>query len=354
MRRLPVLLVALALLAPACSAFGTAPAATVDGEKISTSSVDQEIKTIRANAAYKNVLEQTFGSSLVGTAGKGTFDTAFVAQLISLRIWYAKIEHDLAKRGLHVTPAITAQAAAGMQQQFASLGPKVFSSFPKAYRDTLIHQRALVAVVDQDVTARLGVDDQSFYDKNKDAFAVICLSHALVGVQNRTPAAAQTKARALYDAIKAGKKTFAEVATNESDDAAAAKAGGALGCGSRQSLQLDPTFLTAAFKLKTGVLSAPVPTQFGSHLILVTSRTIPAFADVQADLPQVMQQVHNDRIDAYLTRVICSGSTDVNPRYGTWSTTSCSGVAPQLPSVKPPVGPKGSATTTTSLASGQS
>ena len=137
------------------------------------------------------------------------------------------------------------------------------------------------------------------------------------------------------------------MATNASDDPSAAQAGGALGCGSKLSLQFDPTFETAAFALKKGVVSEPVQTQFGSHLILVTSRRIPSYDEVSSQVQTVMQQSHDERVNAYLTRIICGGHVSINPRYGSWTTQVCDGLAPQLPQVKPPDGPKGATTTTT-------
>jgi hypothetical protein len=347
MRRPLVFLVALVVLGTGCSTFGTAPAATVDGHDISASSITDEVKTIRDNSAYRRVLEQSYGAPTLGTGGNGTFDAAFVAQVLSLRVWYAAIEEDVDGRGMKVTPDLLSQSQQALEAQFQQLGPKVFSSFPKEYRERLVRQRALISLVDDDITRKIGTDERAFYRANRDEFAEICVSHALVGVQNgTTPEAAQAKAQKLYDDIRSGKRTFTDVATSSSDDPGAAQQGGALGCGSKLSLQFDPTFETAAFALKTGVVSKPVQTQFGSHLILVTKRTIPSYDEVSSQVQTVMQQAHDERVNAYLTRVICGGHVSVNPRYGTWTSQVCDGLAPQLPQVKPPDGPKGATTTT--------
>jgi parvulin-like peptidyl-prolyl isomerase len=353
MRRSLVLLVALLLATSACSAFGTAPAATVDGFEISAKSIDDEMTTIRANDAYRQVLEQSYGAPTLGSAGKGTFDAAFVAQVLSLRVWYRMIERDLERRGVRISEEILQQAESEMAGQFQQLGSDVFDKFPKEYRDRLVRQRALVATVDREITDDIGTDERAFYNGNKDEFAEICLSHALVGVQDgTTPEQAQAKAQELYDAIAAGDKTFDEVATKESDDPGAAQGGGSLGCGSKLTLQFDPTFETAAFALKAGVVSEPVQTQFGSHLILVTERSIPTYAEVQDQVTSVMQSAHDERVNAYLVRVICDGKVDVNPRYGTWTSQTCAGLAPQLPQIRPPEGPKGTTTTTVDLGQG--
>ena len=354
--RLLPLFVLVALVAPACSALGEAPAATVGGTEITVESLDQEIETIRGNDAYRQALEQSYGAPTDGSAGEGTFDAAFVAQVLSLRVWYQMIERDLDKRGVQVDDEAIAQATEEVEQQFASLDPDpgddenpVLEEFPRAYFNRLVRQRALVDLVDREITDDIGDDPEAFYDENEDEFAEICLSHALVGVQSgRTPDEAQSEAQELYDRIQAG-EDFEDIAANESDDSTAAADRGSLGCGSRLTLQFDPVFEEAAFALERGVVSEPVQTQFGSHLILVTRRTIPDFDEVEDQVQAVMQQAHDTRINAYLVDVICGTDVDVNPRYGTWSSESCEALVPQLPSVRPPEGPIGSTPSTALL-----
>ena len=67
-----------------------------------------------------------------------------------------------------------------------------------------------------------------------------------------------------------GGEKFAKVAAEVSDDASSARGGGDLGFFTRGTM--DPSFEDAAFSLKIGVVSAPVRTQFGYHLIEVIER----------------------------------------------------------------------------------
>jgi parvulin-like peptidyl-prolyl isomerase len=276
--------------------------------------------------------------------------------VLSLRVWYQMIERDLAERGVTITDDVLSQARQEVEQQFASLDPDpgddenpVLESFPRSYLERLVHQRALVDMVDAEITDEIGDDPEAFYDENPDEFAEICLSHALVGVQNgRTPDEAQAEAQDLYDRIQAG-EDFEDIASTESDDAAAAADKGSLGCGSRFSLQFDPVFEEAAFALEKGEVSEPVQTQFGSHLILVTKRTVPDFDEVEDQVPNVMQAAHDTRINKYLVDVICGTDVDVNPRYGRWARESCEALVPQLPAVRPPEGPIGSTPSTALL-----
>jgi hypothetical protein len=353
MRRLLVPLFALVLAGSACSTFGTAPAVTIGDREISAKSLANEMKAIRSNDKYRDILEQSYGSPTLGSAGKGSFDSAFVAQVLSYRVWIAAIDRDFDERGVEIDDDVLDAAEGDVRDRFEQLGPGVFDSFPQAYRDQLVRQEAVVNQVDREITEEIGSDPRAFYDANKGEFAEICVSHALAGVQNgETAAEAKAKAQKWYDEIEAGTATFDDVATKESDDAGAAQSGGDLGCGSKLSLQFDPVFETAAFGLKKGVVSEPVQTQFGSHLILVTARSIPSYREVEDQVSTVMQQAHDERINEYVTRVICGADVDVNPRYGTWTSESCDSPAPTLPRITPPEGPAGSTTTLPDLGQG--
>jgi len=341
MRRLLLPLIALALAGTACSALGTAPAATVGDVEISTASVEDEIEAIRGNDQYRDILEQTYGVPSEGAAGEGTFDAAFVANILQLRVWYQALENELDSRDLLPIPDdVLESSEAEVEQQFDSLDPDAFRRFPATYREQLVEQRALVNYVEQLFTEEIGEDPEKFYEENPDAFVEVCVSHVLVGLQGgRTPAEAQAEARALQERIEAG-EDFDAVATEESEDPGSAAQGGELGCGSRTSLQFDPTFEAAAFALDEGEMSDPVSTQFGSHLILVTERTVPDFEDVEATIESVMSATLDERINTYLVDTVCNDDISVNPRYGTWGAESCEGVAPRIPVIEPPEGPR--------------
>src|SRR3954453_9017750 len=101
LRRLAPLLVLLAVVASACGS-AESQAATVNGNHITASSLQDELKLIKGNKAYRGALEQSYGAKLAG-ASKGTFDSAFTAQTLTLRIYYDLIERDLATRKVKLT-----------------------------------------------------------------------------------------------------------------------------------------------------------------------------------------------------------------------------------------------------------
>ena len=84
---------------------------------------------------------------------------------------------------------------------------------------------------------------------------------------------AKQKLLAIKKEIDSGKITFADAANKYSEDDGnkSSPSGGDLGYFVRRG-QFNEQFSTAAFNLKKGVVSDPVETPFGYHLILVTDR----------------------------------------------------------------------------------
>jgi parvulin-like peptidyl-prolyl isomerase len=340
MRRFVPPLLLFVLVASACSALGQAPAATVNGSEISTEAIDGEIVAIRGNEQYMQALEQSYGVPTEGSGGEGTFDAAFVAQYLALRVYHEIVADDLDARGIEIEDETISDVRLGLEENIdAALGDGTFASFPPAYRDLIVRQQAIVATAEQAIRDEIGDEPEQFFEDNPEEFTEVCISHILVGLQGgASPAEAQADALALRERIEEG-EDFATIATNESDDPGAASEAGSLGCGTRSSLQFDPTFEEAAFALDEGELSQPVQTQFGSHLILVTERTAQRFADVQAQVPVLMRQLAEERVNEYFTDVVCEGNVTVNPRYGTWASESCDGAVRTIPRIEPPEGP---------------
>jgi parvulin-like peptidyl-prolyl isomerase len=346
MRKLLLCLVALVLVAPACSVFGTPPAATVDGYEITADALEAEFDAIRGNDAFAASIGQVYGfpagnESQVDDA----FDSALVANILSLRVWFRLlVEHVDEAEGLQeALDEATAQVEESLPGEFDSnFGEGTFEAFPEHFQDEIVLQFALPQALQAWSADQIGEDPEAYFDAHPEAFEEICVEHVLVGAQGgRTPAETQQAASALLDRIEDG-EDFTAIATDESDDPAAAAEGGALGCGSRALLQFDPTFEAAAFALDEGEISEPVATQFGSHLIRVTERTTPSsFDDVADSAAQVMSNAVAEVQNEFLFGTICGADVDVNPRYGSWETASCDALVPQeLPRVEPPDGPQ--------------
>ena len=312
LQRLAPLLALLALAATSCGTVDS-PALSVNGEEISVDAVQEELKIIRENRAYREALEQAYQTELAGE-GKGTFSAAFTAQVLSLQVYYELLEQALADEGARLTDADIEEARETVEQQLSSLGEGVLDRFPKKYRDRLARQEAVVAVAAEHAAG----------NAESEEVELACVSHILITTEARPEA----EAKRLIDEIKAeigAGADFAEVARARSEDPGSKEAGGDLGCG--PAGRFVPEFDDAAFSQPVGEVGEPVKTDFGYHLLLVTSRELgedPAGADGQAALNE------------FVSEVVCDDDAeiDVNPRYGRWDRSPCDEGG--LASVTPP------------------
>ena len=123
-----------------------------------------------------------------------------------------------------------------------------------------------VAVSDQEIS--------EFYERYREQFerqgrAVVSVIRVPREISAADTAAARQRAQELRAEIVGG-ADFADVARRESADEASAAQGGSLGTGVRG--RFVPAFEEAAYALRPGQLSQPVPTDFGFHLIRVDER----------------------------------------------------------------------------------
>jgi peptidyl-prolyl cis-trans isomerase D len=93
-----------------------------------------------------------------------------------------------------------------------------------------------------------------------------------------------------------GGAPFADVARRESSDSATATRGGDLGEWTKGSM--DPAFDSAAFSIPLHTVSQPVRSQFGFHLIEITSRTGNKAKGRHILFPIEVAGEHRDRLDA--------------------------------------------------------
>ncbi|MCU1381157.1 MAG: hypothetical protein JWN29_4140, partial [Acidimicrobiales bacterium] len=141
-RRLAPLLAVLAIAVSACGSVEP-HAATVNSTDITSKSLNDELKLIKGNKAYRTMLESDqsqggYGLPVTG-ASKGTFNTAFAAQTLSLRIYYDLIEEALAKKGVKVTAADDKAAATAIKTQLDGAKKGLFASVPADYRTRRAH-----------------------------------------------------------------------------------------------------------------------------------------------------------------------------------------------------------------------
>ncbi|HTW63840.1 MAG TPA: peptidylprolyl isomerase [Bryobacteraceae bacterium] len=141
------------------------------------------------------------------------------------------------------------------------------------------------------------LDLRAYYNAHQKEFEEAQGSHILIrfkgspvplkpNEKDLTDAEALAKAQELRAKIVAG-ADFATIAKAESDDTGSASKGGELG--TFRHGQMVAPFDDAAFTLPVGTVSEPVKTQFGYHIIKITSRTSKTFEEAKPELEKRMK-----------------------------------------------------------------
>jgi parvulin-like peptidyl-prolyl isomerase len=313
-------LVALALLATACTS--TSYAAKVGDKSISEDDLEKELRSIAANGPYLKLVESR--QQVKGT-GAGTFDAAFTALALTRQIYYQLIGTELANRKLTVSADDLAAARSTVIQQIQ--GEDVFKEFPPSYQDELIRRQAQLDLLTLSLNGLSGSTEEAarnYYDAHKDEFASSCVSHILVQDQAK---ADDVRARV------AGGQDFAVIARAESQDTQSAQKGGELGCDINQDTGFVPEFMLAVSTQPVGEVGSPVKTQFGFHVIKVTSRQTPPFDRVKDQARQRLAVSGQEKLLTWLQETIGKAKIEINPKYGTFNKEGNS------PGVVPPARP---------------
>ena len=142
-----------------------------------------------------------------------------------------------------------------------------------AFREQLnrVKDNLLISYAGEKAVASVTVSDkeaEEYYEANKEQFKqgeTVNASHILVD--------SEEKAKAIYEEIASGAKTF-EDAAREYSSCPSKESGGNLGDFGRG--QMVPEFDKAVFEMEIGEITAePVKTQFGYHLIKLVSKSEP-------------------------------------------------------------------------------
>jgi hypothetical protein len=315
------LVAGLALMGTACGSVSPY-AAKVDSRSISQNDLENELRSIAANGPYLKLVESR---QQVKGSGAGTFDAAFTALALTRQIYYQLIGTELTRRKLLVGADDLAAARATVIEQIQ--GEDVFKDFPKAYQDELIRRQAQLDLLTLSLNGQTGSTEdaaRAYYDAHKDDFASACVSHILVGTKEK---ADDVRAR-----IGRG-EDFAALAKTESTDTQSAQKGGELGCDITQETGFVPEFLLAVFTQPVGEVGAPVQSQFGFHLIKVTSRNVPPFDQVKSAARQKLAESGQEKLLTWLQETVTKAKIEINPKYGTFNKEGAS------PGVVPPARP---------------
>ena len=281
------LVVGVVLLA---SGSGTS-AFSVNGQSVSQSTIDDELAVLHDNTAISSAISGT----QVAPTTDGSISVGVSNAWVNLRILSSVAEQALHRRGGQVDAAD--RKSSGVR---ASAG---FSTLPHDFGQELIQRVAFVRALQRLV----GTDTAAV----SAALAKSCpsgryVSHILV--------ADQTTAASLKQQLDAG-ADFAKLAAANSTDTGSAQQGGSVGCVNPGSFV--KAFQQVASTEPVGIVSDPVKTKFGYHLILVSEK--PSASDTSAATLSVLLQI------------VRRAHVDVDARYGTWDATNGRLVVPTVP-----------------------
>lgn len=326
-----------------CSLLSNSPAATVNGVEISDGSLQDELSAIRDNKSYRDLVEQGMQAAQTGES-VGSFDTTFIARLLTQRVYYELIKKELERRKVKITDADLTPLREGVIQQVG--GKPVFDKFSKGYQDQLVLQRALFKKLNETLANELGAGKpETYFKEHADEFVQGCASHILISTQDKDPEAARAEATEVKARLDKG-ADFATVAKEVSDDPGSGQQGGDLGCVGKG--QFVPEFEEALFTLPIGELSGLVESQFGFHLIIVKERKTPTYEEAKAEVEAALGRLASMELEKFLVKASGDAKVSVDKRYGTWviQKGATDGTPDGVGIIVPPKGP----TTTTTTA----
>jgi peptidyl-prolyl cis-trans isomerase D len=153
-----------------------------------------------------------------------------------------------------------------------------------------------------DTTPISDAELQAYVAKHRDDFKRPAVAYVRFIALPRLPntadsAVARARVARVRSELARGAK-FADVARRESSDSGSGQRGGDLGWIKKNDSSLVAPFMRAVRNLKPGQLSAPVPTQFGYHLIRIDQAKGDSVKVRHILIPVALQGEHLDQVEA--------------------------------------------------------
>lgn len=322
-----VLVAALSLVGSACSSIAP-QALSVNGYTLSEKDFLDELNALAKLQGTSTTISQ--------------YNTTQTSGWLNQRMQWALAAQENERRGLAVTDADRARARVVLTQQLSPTasssqsagtsedpaGAQVLQGLPDSLRKVLIEGVANQLVLGGDVINKASTDDglRALYESQKDQLGEqACVSHILIragsgqGGTDADFAAALAKAQQVQAQLQ-GTSNFAALATANSQDTASAPSGGDLGCNPKGTFVQE--FDDAVWSAQVGVVTQPVRTSFGYHLILVTKRGQLSFDDLKEQLRSAVQQNAAQLVTDSLRTAARSADIGVDAKYGHFDDTS--------------------------------
>lgn len=280
--------------------------------------IDQSISTVVATKAQETFFgahpKDTFTITKAEAIGElRQHPNQAISQQLELMLTQMAVDEQATKENVQPTPKQVEDKVATLLKNLREAGtiPKTQTDaqFLAEHHVTLDKlkvnyrpQCQVLNLIDKNLTKKLG------HPAGPDD--MIQASHVLIQVKDLPPTAtaddkkkaddaALARTKQLLADIRAGKITFADAAKANSDDPGTKDKGGDLGTFMRGTMV--PEFDNAAFAAKTNVVTDPVKSSFGYHIILVTKtgKDIPP-----AERAKFIEKYETDQIQVFLQQVV--------------------------------------------------
>lgn len=336
MKRLLVLLVAVAAAVALAGVYLPSSAATVGSATISRKSLDTQLRAIAASQDYTCFLSeerqlagqgrvQLFGAGNEGTAG-GSYGTTFVddwlSSMITDHVLAGMVARDGVQVGAHdlaLARSVLSRRITTVLRQYATVvgapvpgcggtGSAVLASMPGWFVAQATTAEADQAVLDARAAGvRLDASQiAAYFAGHRTTFDRDCLSIIVV----KTQAAAQRAAQAI-----AGGTTFSKEASTVSLTTGTGVNGGAAGCGFLTGTFLAPELAA----LPVGAVTKPFSARGVWWLATITKRSTVPLSSVQGTVVTAILHAGQSRADAELRGELRRAHVTVDARYGTAS-----------------------------------
>lgn len=316
---LPVLLVVAALLLGACGDSEADAAATVNGVVIDDGNFRDELEILLEHPEFAM-------AAFNATAGRSTgsvVDQEFAAAVLRTRIFASIVDQEFERRGLELTEDARLELEQTAGPQFLEL----LNALPQDYAESFRTWNAQLVVLRETLEAEAlarpdEVSDEEvrqFFDDYQVLFTQeeVCARHILLDTE--------ADARDVIAALDGG-ADFAALASERSLDPSAAVNGGDLGCTGPG--MYVPEFEAAVWEGEVGEVLGPVQTDFGYHVIVVDSRGLPGFEDVEGDIRAFLEsdssRLGQPMLELLIQRLMRTAEVSVNRKYGEWDSETLS------------------------------
>jgi foldase protein PrsA len=296
--RARVLLLAAAVVLPACGGAFDVAAATVNGRKIEEDQFVRQLEFVLADPRFAQQFPGAAGDEQRRVEARNLLTFLIHQQIVED---YAEdedisVSHEEVQQQLDLL--ITELGGRQVFEAQVRRSEATTADVEELVRHQILRQKVADAVV----ADRVGDDrlTQTYEDRVAE-FTQVRVSHILVRDEEQ--------ARDILKDAKPG--NFAELARRFSTDPGSARQGGDLG--SHRPVDLVQPIGEATLDIGVGEIGGPVETEFGFHLIYVQDRETQPFEEVR---PQLLEEVRGQVFTDWLVQRLEDSEIRVNPRYG--------------------------------------